>query len=374
MSSDCIVSVIIPTYKSTAYLDAALSTVTEALCRVADASETIVVDTTPEGTAEQQATEAICSRYEASYINGSWRSVSRSRNAGAKAAKGKYLYFIDSDCKAMPDTIAIHLQAMTDTGPEHAGSIGCTLLEEPLGLPGNAIAATPFTIAFSWASFLPNPPWGATCNLMVRAEAFRACGGFDEEFFSVVGGEDVDFGWRVLDKGWKWLASPRAVVVHDREPWNTWRSNCLRVYRYGIGDHYLLRKHPQRTFAEPLRYPALVCLAVFASVGLFSAGMSYAVVLLPVIAGFLACVTHGVRTYIARRRTRGLLPCLLSELYIATFDVGYLLSAMRRCDLKGMVCRARHAPQQVADSRLRMVINVAALGFALVLVFLIGRV
>jgi hypothetical protein len=57
------------------------------------------------------------------------------------------------------------------------------------------------------------------CNLLVRAEAFAALGGFDARFHTA--GDDVDFCWRALEAGVTPGFLPGAVVWHHRRstPW-----------------------------------------------------------------------------------------------------------------------------------------------------------
>jgi GT2 family glycosyltransferase len=54
--------------------------------------------------------------------------------------------------------------------------------------------------------------WFTAACVMVRAEAFRAIGGFDEGYFMYF--EDVDFCMRLEAAGWRLVQEPRAVVVH----------------------------------------------------------------------------------------------------------------------------------------------------------------
>ncbi|HPJ72943.1 MAG TPA: glycosyltransferase family 2 protein, partial [bacterium] len=50
------------------------------------------------------------------------------------------------------------------------------------------------------------------CAMMVRIEALRQCGGFDEDFF--IYGDDAELSLRIRLGGWKTYYAPGAVVLH----------------------------------------------------------------------------------------------------------------------------------------------------------------
>ena len=58
-----------------------------------------------------------------------------------------------------------------------------------------------------------HPEWVAGMFMLFRAESFRRLGGFDERFFLYY--EDVDICVRAWKQGFKIVACPSAVVVHD---------------------------------------------------------------------------------------------------------------------------------------------------------------
>lgn len=59
-----------------------------------------------------------------------------------------------------------------------------------------------------------NPDWLSGSCLLVRGEAFRQVGGFDEQFFLYE--EDADLCLRLRQAGWKLGFIPPAVVVHHQ--------------------------------------------------------------------------------------------------------------------------------------------------------------
>lgn len=97
-----------------------------------------------------------------------------------------------------------------------------------------------------------------TINLAFRRGAFDAVDGFDEEFSY---GSDVDFSWRLVDRGYRIRNVPEAVIRHD---WGGWRRQLRRSYVYGQARARLYRKHPSRLRrvlrTEPMvvAYPAFL--------------------------------------------------------------------------------------------------------------------
>ncbi len=95
----------------------------------------------------------------------------------------------------------------------------------------------------------PTPvPWVAGMFLLVRAEAFRAIGGFDEKFFLYY--EDVDLCARLRQAGWQILLCPEATVVHDAQrsshkSWRYARWHLTSLMRYLIKHRHLDRRMQQ---------------------------------------------------------------------------------------------------------------------------------
>lgn len=77
-------------------------------------------------------------------------------------------------------------------------------------------------------------PWYTAACVLLRAEAFRAVGGFDERFFMYF--EDVDLCVRLEAAGWRLVQEPRAVARHEggfaRHPKvdDVYRPSQLRYY------------------------------------------------------------------------------------------------------------------------------------------------
>jgi N-acetylglucosaminyl-diphospho-decaprenol L-rhamnosyltransferase len=116
--------------------------------------------------------------------------------------------------------------------------VGCVAprLELPDGSTQHSVhplPTVPFTLAFNlglcrlsprlgdrlcleglWDPERPRPvPWAIGACLLIRRAAFDQVGGFDEQQWMYA--EDLDFGWRLRDRGWITFYEPAARVLHE---------------------------------------------------------------------------------------------------------------------------------------------------------------
>src|SRR5690606_37773654 len=80
------------------------------------------------------------------------------------------------------------------------------------------------------------------CNLAVRRTAYFDAGGFDPAFRTA--GDDVDFCWRLREKGHRCGFAPGAFVWHHRRP--SLRGYLRQQTGYGRAEALLVEKHPRR--------------------------------------------------------------------------------------------------------------------------------
>jgi GT2 family glycosyltransferase len=166
--------------------------------------EVIVVDNgSSDGTAEVAAAHAAVRVVSERIAN-----RSRARNAGAAAAATSLYAFTDADCVARPDWLERLLEGRS-SAPLVAGEVELRVSDRP-----NAIERYEALWRFGQRSWVEQG-WAATANLLVRAEAFDAIGGFDPTWRHI--GEDVDFCFRARDAGQSLGYCPEAVVEHQGE-------------------------------------------------------------------------------------------------------------------------------------------------------------
>lgn len=170
-------------------------------------------------------------------------AVAHSRNAGAHAASGDYLIFVDNDILVEPDFVQSHVQLL-DANP------GCWILGVVTPLPEQELlelgrfrksleppvsnTGVSETLAFS----------GANCSLP-RTD-FEKLGGFDEGFF-ISSSEDQEFALRArTELGVRVLLAPHIAGVHNDWAGWTFADYCRRQRLYSQTDYYFWKKYGDR--------------------------------------------------------------------------------------------------------------------------------
>lgn len=170
-------------------------------------------------------------------------SVGRSRalNAGIPMARGDWLVMTDDDCEPLPGWLGALEEETRRAGPR-AAIVG-RVRPGPVG-PG--LAAPPATLDRAEpAEYAGRVPLDLVYpNFAVPRSAFDELGRFDVRLgigTPLPGGEDNDFGYRLLRAGWRILYRPGPVVVH-----RAWRGHEERAslrHAYGIGQGAFYAKH-----------------------------------------------------------------------------------------------------------------------------------
>jgi GT2 family glycosyltransferase len=187
--------------------------------------EVIVVDAD-----SRDGTFEVLSEYAARFPS-TFRALKRpgsrgiGRNEGARAARGKYVAFIDGDCFA--DSNWLHeLRRALDSREVAAGQTVAV---------GKPRYGTLERVELFQSGYDVTYP---TCNLAYRRELFERLGGFDPRFITA---EDIDLNLRAVRSGAAIQYVPTAVVYHQM------RANFLRflyqAFWNGYGRKQLTEKH-----------------------------------------------------------------------------------------------------------------------------------
>jgi glycosyltransferase involved in cell wall biosynthesis len=150
---------------------------------------------------------------------------SASRNAGASAAKGEILAFLDSDCEADPDWIRNGVKPF-------AGRPGLGMVQgRTLPPPGARLTTRSRFVRVEKSNCVHDG-----CNMFYRKQAFDSVSGFSREFYMdcksrnsirfvrwlehywlvmLYSGEDSELGWRVLSNNWEKEFCANALVYHE---------------------------------------------------------------------------------------------------------------------------------------------------------------
>lgn len=200
-----LVSVVIPVRNGTATLGAQLEAL--ACQRAAPPFEIVVSDNgSTDGLPDfLLAFSARLPELDIRRVDSSAKSgVSYARNQGIRHARSDIILICDSDdlvCATWVRSMAEALETYDGVG----GSLDEVALNPPSS-PMLAFATSSLPVAFG---FLPYPV-GANCG--VRRTVWQALDGFDESY--LLGGEEVDFFWRLQLAGYKLGFVQDAVIAY----------------------------------------------------------------------------------------------------------------------------------------------------------------
>jgi len=251
------ISVIIPVKGRIAYLEKLLESIAEARNYTSNPIEIIVVDDSSKETKPE--VEALCKKFQAEY-HYLQKGASEKRNYGIKIAKFSVIFFTDSDCEVEHDVFNEHLRCYNS---EEIG--GCAGLTEFVGKKTwlwNVIEKMPFLYPFQWAKLKSYVPWAPCTNISFRKDVIQRVNGFRSMLLPKESGEDVDLGYRITSLGYKICCNPNAKVYHTLETWGNLSQFIERTFRFGKGEHYLMKNHPENTFFDVPKVPLIFLILV----------------------------------------------------------------------------------------------------------------
>jgi glycosyltransferase involved in cell wall biosynthesis len=169
------ISFIVPAYNEELELSSTLAAIHAAASPIMQPHEIIVVDD-----ASTDATPEIAARAGAKVITVNRRQIAAVRNAGARAAQGEYLFFVDADTRIKQSHIT---QAIVALEAGYGGGGARVAVDGFVPLWGRILLR-----AFCALYFALN--LGAGAFLFTTRRNFEEIGGFDEQYFV---GEEVYF-------------------------------------------------------------------------------------------------------------------------------------------------------------------------------------
>ncbi|MEY2449867.1 MAG: hypothetical protein QOH79_3343 [Acidimicrobiaceae bacterium] len=225
-------SVVVCAYNASSTIDECL---THACALDYPGLEIIVID---DGSTDE--TPSIAARHpRAQLVTIPHAGLAVARNEGYRVASGKVIAYLDSD--AFPSPEWPYLLALGFYSPTVGGVGGPNIPPAADGVGAEQVAQAPggpVHVLFSddRAEHIPG------CNMAFLQEVLVEAGGFDPVYVSA--GDDVDFCWRVLDRGWDIAFHPAALVWHHRRPG---LKTYLRQQRgYGRAEALVEARHPDR--------------------------------------------------------------------------------------------------------------------------------
>jgi glycosyltransferase involved in cell wall biosynthesis len=185
------ISFVVPAYNEERLLGVALTAIHAAAREVGDPYEVVVVDD-----ASTDGTARVAVAAGARVVTVAHRQIARTRNAGARAASGDLLFFVDADTVISAVTLRAALAALRDGAVGGGASLR---LDGQMPWHGHVLLV--LVRAAMRAGRL-----AAGCFVFCTRGAFEAAGGFDEALFAT---EEIAFSRALARHG-------RVVIL--REP------------------------------------------------------------------------------------------------------------------------------------------------------------
>jgi len=192
------ISFVIPAYNEELELSATIAAIHAATSGAAQQCEVIVVDD-----ASTDATPKIALRAGAKVVHIDRRQIAAARNAGAHAAQGGYLFFVDADTRINRTHV---IEAIAALKAGCAGGSARVALDGSIPIWGHVLLRAFGTLYFGLNL-------GAGAFLFTNRRNFDMVGGFDEQYFA---GEEVYFSLALRKLGrFKVLREP--IVTSGRK-------------------------------------------------------------------------------------------------------------------------------------------------------------
>lgn len=214
------ISFVVPAYNEERYLPATLAAIHASARELGLDYEIVVAD---DGSTD--ATARLAGEGGARVVHVQHRQISKTRNSGAREARGERLVFVDADTHVNAPLLAAAIAAL-EGGAVGGGARPDFAPEAPRWAHRLIRAVVGFMALFRWA---------AGCFIFARRDAFEAVGGFDERHFA---GEEIMLSqalkrqgeFVILREGL--ITSPRKLMA--RGPWETaWL--VIRLLMRGMG-------------------------------------------------------------------------------------------------------------------------------------------
>jgi GT2 family glycosyltransferase len=199
-SSRPFLSIIIPVHNSSATIGTCLKALFQST--YTDFEAIVVDDRSTDGSADI-IRQHPCTLVTITGVGG----ASVARNRGAAAARGDVLFFIDSDCVVLADT----LEKAADAFHRSPDAVtGGTYTPKPYDQGLFSLFQSVF-INYS-ESKRTTPDYVATHAMVINRSIFVESGGFNEDFMPIL--EDVEFSHRLRRRGVRLLMAPEVMVRH----------------------------------------------------------------------------------------------------------------------------------------------------------------
>ncbi|WP_374007744.1 glycosyltransferase [Leifsonia sp. LS-T14] len=141
-------------------------------------------------------------------------------NLGVASSSGEYVAFLNNDAK--PDAQWIRAAVAKFEESPRVGAVASKVVDwdgEKVDYIGSAMTWYGMGYKPLTGEPLPTTPdvsadvlFGTGSAMFVRRSVYEALGGFDERYFMFF--EDVDLGWRLNLRGWRYVYEPASLAYH----------------------------------------------------------------------------------------------------------------------------------------------------------------
>jgi glycosyltransferase involved in cell wall biosynthesis len=164
-------SLVVPAYNEERLLGATLAALKTAMAAVPLAGEIVVCDNN-----STDATAAVAAAAGARVVFEAKNQIARARNAGAAAARGRFLVFVDADTVVPPALLAAAIAAMASGRAAGGGSI----MEMEIVVRNRFLE----WLVRCWNAISARLRLAAGGFIFARRDAFDAAGGFARELYA----------------------------------------------------------------------------------------------------------------------------------------------------------------------------------------------
>jgi GT2 family glycosyltransferase len=143
-------------------------------------------------------------------------SLGLARQQAVELSRGRFIYFVDSDCEIFPETLSTLYGKIQTLGADVAGVGGGQMFSSAFGerlhlfrqsvLGHLGSAQMKILSQGAFTSHL------STCSVLYRREAILAVGGFHPKLETAA--EDLELSLRLNQRGYKLYFEPRSWVLH----------------------------------------------------------------------------------------------------------------------------------------------------------------
>ena len=242
------VSVVIPTFNRRKIVRRTLESLFAQTFPSDEFEIIVVVDGSTDGTAESLSFQPPCAFHIIEQPN---RGPAAARNAGAFAARGELVIFVDDDMICDHDLIAAHVALHRD-GASRIGVGALFLSPDSPRTPASdcferEIGAFHLRAGEQSSSNVALSSW-VVSNTSIPTTVFLESGGFDESFRKR---EDFELLYRLVSRGTELRYVPAAIA---RQLYTKSAADLLRdAAGFAAGDIQMINKHPDYWSRSPLR-------------------------------------------------------------------------------------------------------------------------